>query len=404
VRTARLAQRDAGVLEAVAEACAHLADLGFHYRRGDEAGDQPVLLFYAPPARMNPYQGLLYCRAFEHGVAPLPMKDWSGLAEVPWPGRMVCHFHWVGDVLAGAASDQEADDRVAAFAELLATLRAQGRRIVWTAHNILPHDTQRPEHDAAVRRALVEAADAVHVMAPGTAGLLAEVVELSGAKALFVPHASYAGAYPDYVSRASARSELGLEGEDFAFLLFGALQRYKGVDELVAAFDRLLAGSPPRPVKLIVAGQASEGEWARRLRLWATGTDAAVVEPSRIPLEDVQYYYRAADLAVLPYRRALNSGAAMLALTFGVPFLAPCLDGLKPLVDRFGCPSYDPADGGALHRAMAEALTADLGAVRSRIRAGIGELAPAAVSDRFFGELLGRLGWDRSRELAGARS
>lgn len=72
----------------------------------------------------------------------------------------------------------------------------------------------------------------------------------------------------------------------------------------------------------------------------------------------------------MPYRRALNSGAAMLALTFGVPFLAPRLDGLRPLVDRFGCPSCDPA----------------------------------AVSDRFFGELLGRLARGRASESIGSHA
>lgn len=396
MRSRRLVGREPSLLDAVAEAVAHLGELGFHHRQGDDTGDQPVLLCYTPPARMNPYQALLYTRALRHGVAPLPVKDWARLPEVPWPGRVVCHFHWIANVLAGVGSDQEADDRIGAFADMLATLRAQGRRIVWTAHNILPHDIARPEKDVALRRVLVEAADAVHVMAPNTASLLSGYVDLSEGKVFCVPHASYAGAYPDFVSRLEARSELGVEGDEFTFLLFGALARYKGIDELLGAFEALLAGALPRSVRLVVAGQAADPVWARRLRLWAAGNDAAVVEVGRIPIDDVQYFYRAADLAVLPYRRALNSGAAMLALTFGLPFLAPGLEGLRPLVDRFGCPSYEADDPDGLRRAMREVLDADLAPVRARIASGIGELAPSAVSDRFFGAMLERLGWVRA--------
>lgn len=404
MRSRRLIRREVSWLEAVAEASAHLAALGFHCRAaGDESPGQPVLLCYTPPARTNPYQALLYNRALHHGVAPLPVGHWTSLTEIPWPGRMICHFHWIANILDDAASDQEADDRIGELAELLTSLREQGRRIAWTAHNVLPHDTSRPEKDVALRQVLVEAADIVHVMAPNTVAELSEHVELSEARTIHVPHAAYSGAYPDFVSRAEARSELGMEPDDFVFLLFGALQRYKGVDELLSAFERLLADSLSRPARLIIAGHAADPVWARGLQLWATGNDAAVILAERIPVEDVQYLYRAADLAVLPYRRALNSGAAMLALTFGVPFLAPAMGGLQPLVDRFGCPSFRGGDEDALYRTMRAAMSVDLGPIRARIADGIGDLAPPKISDLFFDQLLSHLGWPSRADAADPR-
>ncbi len=55
-----------------------------------------------------------------------------------------------------------------------------------------------------------------------------------------------------------------------------------------------------------------------------------------VPPEDVQTFFLASDLVVLPYRSVLNSGAVMLALTFGRPVLVPDLGAMGDQQATFG--------------------------------------------------------------------
>ncbi|MEZ4597387.1 MAG: glycosyltransferase [Chloroflexota bacterium] len=45
--------------------------------------------------------------------------------------------------------------------------------------------------------------------------------------------------------------------------------------------------------------------------------------PGNVPDDRMQVFLRAADVMVLPYRDVLTSGSAILAMTFGLPVVAP---------------------------------------------------------------------------------
>ena len=392
MRTGRVLRNEQSILDAVAELAMELEARGYRLGGGDDDDPHAVLLAFTPPARTNPFQALLYGRTIDHGVGTLPVKTIGELAELPWPGRVVCHLHWIANVLAGAESEAEADDLVATFSDQLDAVQRQGHRLVWTAHNVLPHDARHLAHEIALRQALIAAADAVHVMTDDTVDLFRERAPIPEHKVFHVPHPTYAGAYPDHVSRAEARSELGVRPGEVVFLLFGSLQPYKGVEELLAAFERLASRDLDRPARLVIAGNAPDERFGSELRVWAAGRLDATVEIARVPIEDVQYYYRAADVAVLPYRQALNSGAAMLAVTFGVPVLVAARGGLAGLAAMPGVLSYQP-DRQDLTDAMHAALTTDLAPLRRAIVEHRAALAPDRISDAFARRLLEMLGW-----------
>ncbi len=120
--------------------------------------------------------------------------------------------------------------------------------IVWTAHNVLPHDTAFPDVDVELRRGVVARADIVHVLSEGTVAAAAPLYEIPPGKVLHLPHPAYLGVYPDDVSDADARRTYGLGADDIVFGLVGHLRPYKGLDELLDAFEsrgRRAAGRPP---------------------------------------------------------------------------------------------------------------------------------------------------------------
>lgn len=284
------------------------------------------LLTYHPVMRGNPYQALLYSRLDDVGLRAVPAYDLPNTIAiteaVAGSVPVVVHAHWLNVVTAAATNEDDARMLARAYVSQLHRARELGARVVWTVHNILPHQSRWPDVDVELRRGVVEAAERVHVMSPRTKDLVAPWFELPDDKLVTVPHPSYRDVYPTWVSRAQARRELGIGADQFVFLLIGRIQPYKGITELLDAFDALCLEEPGR-FTLLVAGppslDAETEAFTDRLR---THPSALGVLGS-IPDAEMQIYLRAADVAVFPYRRSLNSGAVALALTFGLPILLP---------------------------------------------------------------------------------
>ena len=84
---------------------------------------------------------------------------------------------------------------------------------------------------------------------------------------------------------------------------------------------------------------------------------------------ELQYYFRAADVAVLPYRAVTTSGAAYLAFSFEVPIVAPRLGPFPELVGQGRGLLYDPATSDGLAGALRAACHLDTKAASAACRA-----------------------------------
>lgn len=316
--------------------------------RPGRAAKATRLLAYAPFAKGNMFQSLLYNEAWSFGFAPVALADPFDLDNLPWFGEAICHFHWLGSISDRPPKGLTPKENVERFERLLETLKQQGRKIVWTVHNILPHDAKNIDLAIRVRRIIAEQADAIHIMTASTEELTRGIFEIDKDKTFFSMHPSYEGAYPDYLTRDFARFQLGISPADVVFLSFGAIKGYKGLEELADAFCSLAAPN----ARLLLAGSPGDPELLRRLRKMSALNENIQVWAAKIPTEDVQLLFRAADYAVCPYTKALNSGAAMLALTFGVPVIAPAFGCFEEIVGSQRGILYDPNVESALEAAL----------------------------------------------------
>lgn len=305
----------------------------------------PRTLVYGPAANANRFQSLLYSTAGEAGVGLVPLRNFHELDELPLFGPFVCHFHWLNVVTKAAADEQGAHAKIDDFLGSVDRLRrSAGARIIWTAHNILPHDSRHCEADARLRREMIDRCDLVHCMTEDSVASLAERFDLSRAETFVVPHPSYEGAHPDYLDRAGARKILGIDRDAELILSFGAVQAYKGYDVLRAAFDRLRSDAPDRSLRLLIAGAPSDPAEVAELYRWADLRDDVTLLIEKIADEDLQLVFRAADVAVCPYRQTMNSGVAIMALSFGVPVVAS-RQGAFAVLEGEGVIVYDPDEG-----------------------------------------------------------
>jgi glycosyltransferase involved in cell wall biosynthesis len=171
-----------------------------------------------------------------------------------------------------------------------------------------------------------------------------EVPEASG-KVRVMPHPAY-DQYGPRVRKSEAREQLGIEAK-VVVLHFGLVRRYKGVGDLVQAFDHLPPGLR-REAELWVVGEAWGGRQDLDAALAASPhRDRVRVVDRFVPDREVALWFSAADVVVLPYHRAAQSGVLGVAKSFGVPVVVSRVGGLPEAVRDYPwkalCRPGDPA-------------------------------------------------------------
>lgn len=264
----------------------------------------------------NPYVRLLYgSLARAEGVELEGFRPWKPLRKrrpdvflVQWPETVFDHSLAAG-LLVGRG-----------IALAASILRRRGSRVVWIAHNLQSHERRFPRAEDRFWSTFCRQVDATAALSQaGLAAALDRHPELTGKPGIVVPHGHYRGTYPDTVRREEARRTRGIPGEARVTLFFGRILSYKNVPELVAAF---LATAQENDL-LCVVGRPREEHLAREIRIASKGDPRIRLEFGFVPDDQIQEWFRAADLCVLPFREILNSGSAILALSFDLPVLVP---------------------------------------------------------------------------------
>ena len=220
-------------------------------------------------------------------------------------------------------------------------------RILCICDNVLPHE-RRPL-DVSFTRYAFAAVDAFIVQSSAVERDLQQLLP----RALYrhVPHPVY-NIFGAAIDKDKARANLGFKDERIV-LFFGYVRRYKGLHVLLQAMPHLLAHFP---VRLLVVGEFYDDEQAYREQIQALGLEHAVtIHSDYVPNERVGEYFSAADVVVLPYLSATQSGIAQIAYNFDRPVIASNVGGLAEVVID-GLTGYvvPPEDPEALAQAIAK--------------------------------------------------
>ncbi|MBI4815133.1 MAG: glycosyltransferase family 4 protein [Deltaproteobacteria bacterium] len=313
---------------------------------------------FLPYFPKNPYQRELAKALGRAGLSVALPEDRPSPLELFRRERFdVLHLHWLHDLVLAGARRRRTAKKASRFLGELLLLKALGTKLVWTIHNIVEHERRDPEAELLIYRVLTRALDTIIVHCDRAAEEVARQYRLSARQKIrIIRHGHYRDAYESTWTRAQARDRLGYSPSDLVFLHFGQLRPYKEVPRLVEAFGRLSR----KDVRLLLVGSSPKGE-----RLVLPKDDRIRAIETFVPDEDVAMYLRAADIAVLPFARVLTSGSLVLAMSFGLPVIAP----------RIGClPETIPPEGGLFYEdgelasAMAKILDADRSAMGERNR------------------------------------
>lgn len=262
----------------------------------------------------------------------------------------VLHLHWPAYYYLSARGPAVRAAALSWYAAKLLVARAVGYRVVWTVHNLLPHDLARGGATWAARVdrwCLARAAQAVICHCQAARGELGRALGRRR-NVWVIPHGPI-GAVPEEgaVTRERARAFLRVPEGVFLYVYLGEIRPYKGVDDLVSVFP-----TETTDTALLVAGAVRDEGLRERIVREAARRPAVRTFLRRVPEHRMAWLLKAADAVVLPYRQVTTSGLLHLAMAHGVRVVAPAMGCIPEAVDGRFAVLYHPSDLAGLGRAL----------------------------------------------------
>jgi D-inositol-3-phosphate glycosyltransferase len=283
----------------------------------------------APELHNSPQINFLNLRGDQNEDAPLLRKVvriltyYARLASyVPRSQARIFHLLWNNKF--------EHFDRVA----LMIYYRLFRKRVVFTAHNI--NARKRDGRDSWFNRFTLRIQYRLcsHILVH-TAAMKGELLAdfgIAPERVSVIPFGINCTNRKTDLDRIGARTKLGLAPMEKILLFFGQIAPYKGLEFLVAALARLVPTLPG--VKLIIAGKVKRGfeEYWKPIETEISRPELegrVIARIQHIPDEDVETYFKAADVLALPYVEIFQSGVPFLAYSFGLPVIATDVGSLR---------------------------------------------------------------------------
>lgn len=221
-------------------------------------------------------------------------------------------------------------------------------KVLYVCHNVFPHERFLMDH--FLTKLVLRQGDLFLVQSESDA---ADLLEIN-------PNAVYKRTvHPIYnmfrmkgMGASEARNKLQISEKDKMLLFFGFVRPYKGLKYLLEAMPQIRSRYPE--VQLFVVGDFDSDKNSYLELIQKLNLKACVqIRDGYIPDSEVEPYFAASDLIVLPYESATQSGIVQIAYGFQKPVVATRVGGLPEAVID-GCTGYlsNPCDPHSLAEAV----------------------------------------------------
>jgi glycosyltransferase involved in cell wall biosynthesis len=262
---------------------------------------------------------------------------------------------------------------------LMVYYKLLGKKIVFTAHNV--NIAARDHNDSAFNRLTLRIqyrlADHIFVHTEMMKSELIRAFGVRESRVTVIPFGINNSVPNTDLTPSEARKKLDIRCDEKAILFFGRIKPYKGLEYLIAASRRLPAKRDDYRLLVVGSLDALNGEQYNNAIREAIRADVpgvrTLLRAEFVPDSDIEVYFKAADVLVLPYTDIYQSGVLFLAHSFGLPVLAADVGSLKDDIVEgktgFVFKPQDPVDlARAIEIFFASDLYANLDAHRQEIK------------------------------------
>lgn len=213
---------------------------------------------------------------------------------------------------------------------VLSIAKLRKRRIIITVHNVLPHEKSR--FKKSLDSIVLSLGDYFIVHTDKNKGDLAQLYGISKDRIHIVPHGVLEPFPLRWISKTEARRRLGIPPDKRVILHFGNIRDYKGLDILIESLK--FVKEEVSDIAILIAGKPW-GNWEKYERLIERFgvSDIVIKRLDFIPPSEVEFYFSASDIVVLPYKYFdSQSGIGALSLPFEKPLIVTHVGGLADFV------------------------------------------------------------------------
>ena len=203
----------------------------------------------------------------------------------------------------------------------------KGCKVISVLDNVVPHEQRF--FDKPFTRYFLSGSDGFITMC---SEVEADLMKFGTGKPHIIMNHPLYSHFGEKLPRAEAEKMLGLEPGKKNILFFGLIRQYKGLDILLEAFKDL-----DDSYQLIIAGEPYGSFDPYQELIDKSGCkDRIKLFPQYIKDSEVKKYFSAADITVLPYRSATQSGISSVSYHFEVPMIVTSVGGLKETIGDRG--------------------------------------------------------------------
>lgn len=232
------------------------------------------------------------------------------------PAQVLLHLHWM--------EFQRIKSAIGFLFKWLCVIiyLRRGGRIIWSVHNLFPHQGKWIKSNLFISRWLANKATAILLHCKSIAPQVSDSFQVDEHKFVVIPHVSYP---LERISQVEAHTllhsqfKLDLSEDKPTFLLFGQISSYKQIPETVLSILTEVSNC-----RLIVAGRVmSDGKKdALLLKKYHEEHPELILLFQSIDDEAIRALFSISDATILNYKAILDSGVFHLARSLKTPIIA----------------------------------------------------------------------------------
>lgn len=323
-----------------------------------------ISVIHVPYTSRNPYQKLLFDKLKRFGIEVkgaritrlphLSLFDTTLLTLLFnfWKPDII-HIHWQHSFLIEKRGRLKTILKTIIFFVELVILKILGIKIFWTVHNLKKHENTYQDLEIYLLKILGRLTNVIIAHCITAKNDIHKILNVKNFdKVVIIPHGNYIGCYSNNYDKKSASGKLQLPDSEMRFLFLGEIRYYKGILELIEAFNAL----KNEKVQLIIAGKPKTSEISKEVETKIRNCKNICAHLKFIENNEIELYINSSDFMVFPYRDIFTSGGIHLAMSFGKPIIAPRLGCIVDTLDPIGSILYDPVDKEGLKKALNKAF------------------------------------------------
>lgn len=295
----------------------------------DDSGESLLVSAFPAFREGNPYTSLLSVALEQRGTR---VREFSLRHPLRDGAPDVLHLHWP-ERLVVSPSLIRSTIKALLFSCILKWFRHNGTKVVWTVHNVYPHERTSSHLLMKFMSFVAKRLDGFITLSE--AGLRAALDAYPNFHTIphrVIPHGDLAKAYDVPSSKAAAREQFGFDQACRVVLHFGQIRAYKGVLGLISAFQHV----SDETARLVIAGRPFNEEIAQQVQDAAARDNRVSILLRFLSDQELTNLIAAADLVALPFIQILHSGSAYLALGLERPVLVPHVGAMPELAKEAG--------------------------------------------------------------------